>query len=69
MEFIDAAPLGMGACSALACFPRLPTTANELLLVQPDQISTRELEDDSSLVVGEGDSIVHSIAGDQILQQ
>ena len=47
-------------------FP-LPKTANELLLDPIDASTTSESEEESSGAVGEGDTIVHYIAGDLCL--
>ena len=45
----------------------LPKTANELLLDPVDATTTSESEGESTGVVGEGDTIVHYIAGDLCL--
>ena len=66
MQYIDAAALRMQARAALPCLPPLRKTAKELLLDPLDATTTGGSEEYSG-GVGEGDTIVHYIAGDLCL--
>ena len=66
MEFIDGATLRMETRAALPSCPHFQKMAKELRDPR-HAITTSESQEGSSGVAGEGDTIVHDIAGDLCL--